>query len=616
MLFYGLSNVTSIENAGNLNLSGAKDISYMFSGMTSLKTIDTSGFDLSNVTDVNHLFDGDSALNGIDVSKWQTGSIKNFSNIFSNMSSLTDLDVSKWDTKSATNMSNMFDELKALTSLDVSNFDTSNVTNMQGMFSYDSNLSSLNMDKWDVSKVTSFTKMFFNDSSLSDLGSDIGSWNIESATSLDSMFEGDANLPSLDLTGWNTGSVTTMSAMFRNTGNKNAKLNLNLSGWDLSKVISLDSMFQNSNVTDLKIDNWDVRNVIKNGYFGMVTGLTHMFDSVTNLNTLDLSTWKMSGDNTVANYMFSNSDIQRLKLGSNDSFIPQTGKSVDLPSLDTTAPLTGMWVNVGTGTVDKPEASMKLSSADLMTKYSTLGGPDDEWVREGSVVDTSVTGSVTIKTNLGDKVVDNISGKIGDDVDVTVPDVAGYTPDKKTVSAHIDDGGTIKTDDFVTYTKKSSSSNNDSNHGSGGSNSGQSDSSHVEDIKLTVATYPKDGIVRLYNDDDKLVSNRALRQDSDWFTDKIKTEIVSGKQTQYYRVATHEWVKTSQVYVYDADSVIVTTNKAARLYDAHGKLVTNRELATNSSWKVDKKSSAIIDGVLMYRVATDEWVKASDVRAK
>lgn len=60
------------------------------------------------------------------------------------------------------------------------------------------------------------------------------------------------------------------------------------------------------------------------------------------------------------------------------------------------------------------------------------------------------------------------------------------------------------------------------------------------------------------------------------------------------------------------EGIITTTNGSyKRLYTLEGKMITNRALGVNSKWYTDQY--ATINGEKMYRVATNEWVKASDV---
>lgn len=46
------------------------------------------------------------------------------------------------------------------------------------------------------------------------------------------------------------------------------------------------------------------------------------------------------------------------------------------------------------------------------------------------------------------------------------------------------------------------------------------------------------------------------------------------------------------------------------LYNTKGQLIIDRALDVNTPWYTDR--SATIRGKKMYRVATDEWIKASD----
>ena len=112
LLFTGssinLTNVTEIEGLSQLDTSNVTDMSKMFKGMSSITSLDVSGFDTSNVTNMNDMFWG--------------------------MSSVTSLDVSGFDTSNVTTMIYMFNGLSSVTSLDLSNFDTSKVTTMESMF--------------------------------------------------------------------------------------------------------------------------------------------------------------------------------------------------------------------------------------------------------------------------------------------------------------------------------------------------------------------------------------------------------------------------------------------------------------------------------------------------
>lgn len=62
-----------------------------------------------------------------------------------------------------------------------------------------------------------------------------------------------------------------------------------------------------------------------------------------------------------------------------------------------------------------------------------------------------------------------------------------------------------------------------------------------------------------------------------------------------------------------ADAVAVATVKSsvtARLYTSDGQLITNRSLAPNTPWLVDKIT--MLDGDTYYQVATNEYLKSTD----
>ena len=132
----------------------------------------------------------------------------------------------------------------------------------------------------------------------------------------------------------------------------------------------------------------------------------------------------------------------------------------------------------------------------------------------------------------------------------------------------------------------------------------------ITNHKTTITTYPG-SFVSLYNQKGEFIQNRGLSANSSWASDK--TMMLSG--VKYYRVSTNEWVKAESVYEYTGlNNIVITTTKGKykSLYTTRGKAVGNRGLGANSSWITDK--AATINGEKMYRVATNEWIKASDIK--
>ena len=106
------------------------------------------------------------------------------------------------------------------------------------------------------------------------------------------------------------------------------------------------------------------------------------------------------------------------------------------------------------------------------------------------------------------------------------------------------------------------------------------------------------------------VEDRGLEKSTDWYTDRYA--FFQGEW--HHRVATHEWIHDDHVVEYQNINGVVHANETATLYNSKGKKITDRALAKDSAFLTDKK--ATINGKLMYRVATDEWVDADTVTFK
>ena len=237
-LFYGLTNLKSIEGLANLDTSNVTnmrqmfqdssnlteldlskfntakvtDMYAMFYGCTNLKSIDLSSFDTSAVIDMRRMFDGCKEMVNIDVSHFNTSNVTTMSEIFCRCEKLEELDLSNFDTSNVTDVSWMFESCNSLKTIDVSNFNTSNVTDMYAMFRGCSNLVSLDLSNFDTSKVTDMASMFNGCSSLENI--DLSNFNTSNVTDMYSMFNGCWSLISLNLGNFDTFNVTDMKHMF------------------------------------------------------------------------------------------------------------------------------------------------------------------------------------------------------------------------------------------------------------------------------------------------------------------------------------------------------------------------------------------------------------------
>ena len=265
----------------------------------------------------------------------------------------------------------MFDSLSGLTEIEgLDQVDTSEVTNMYGMFSSCDSLEHLDLSSFNTKKVTNMSMMFSSCYKLSSI--DLHSFDTSSVTDMSFMFSNCRSLTSLDLRNFNTAKVTTMYYMFAST---NSLTSLDLSNFDTVKVTDMHQMFLNC--TNLKTLN------ISSFQMAQVTSKSEMLKSLPNLSTLVLGP---------KNYL----------------------RGTDLDA-------TGVWLNVGNGTIDKPQGNKSWTSSQLMSNYS--GSRDqDTYVRLGGAV------TVHYLDETGKKLVEDkiLNGKIGDSYSSEPQDIAGY----------------------------------------------------------------------------------------------------------------------------------------------------------------------------------------------
>ncbi|APU72149.1 SLAP domain-containing protein [Companilactobacillus crustorum] len=394
---------------------------------------------------------------------------------------------------------------------------------------------------------------------------------------------------------------------------------------------SMNSMFLSSPLKTLDVSNWDVSNVVS---------MRAMF-SETKLSTLDLSGWKM-GRFPMTSMLLDYTPLKVLKVS--DSVILQgaglkesahqsenhgTHVAPDLQYLP------DEWLEVGNGTVDKPEGTTKLIAADIQNAHKGNNKKAATYVRQvtNNNEGDEITFDVRIQTNLPQRVVvvKGVKGKVGTSFEIDTPGIEGYTKDKTKIAVHVEKN-LIKVEDAygkgsVTYTPIAPIVTNPGkpqNPGNPGHVTKPTKPSHVvkpskpakpntavviNKVERRVSTHAHKGIVYLYNKDLKKTTNRALAKGTDWYSDQ---ELVKDGKT-YYRVATNEWVSAKDVYAYEVHTGVIKTKSGEfkTLVNSEGTSVANRGLAGNSLWQNDRIVK--INGKTYYRVATNEFILASDV---
>ena len=164
--FFNCFNLTTIEGIANLKTDNVTNMTSMFTGCSSLTSLDLSSFNTENVEEMGAMFYGCSSLTSLDVSSFNTSNLRMMYNMFAKCSSLTSLDLSGFNTEKVEEMGAVFEGCSSLTSLDLSNFNTANVGTMYHLFKGCSSLTSLNLSSFNTANVTDFGDFVSNCSSL------------------------------------------------------------------------------------------------------------------------------------------------------------------------------------------------------------------------------------------------------------------------------------------------------------------------------------------------------------------------------------------------------------------------------------------------------------------
>lgn len=312
-LFSSDTKLKNITNIGNMNISKADGISYVFSNCSTLTQLDLSNWDTRNVQYMIGTFSGCTNLTEINCSGWNTSKVYNMQaafynckslqtlpvrdwdsrsvmymdNAFAYCESLTNLDVSKWDTSKVVELTNVFYHCSSLTTLDVSKWKTTNVLRAENLFAVCEKLTSLDVSKWDTSNITTANAMFSACRALTSL--DVSKWNTSKMKNTASMFASCAKLTSLDVSKWNTSSIGDMNSMFNTCS---SLTNIDVSRWNTSNVFNMSSVFARcESLTTVDVSNWDTGNAIN---------LSYIFSNCTSLTTVDVSRWNTSKATNIA----------------------------------------------------------------------------------------------------------------------------------------------------------------------------------------------------------------------------------------------------------------------------------------------------------------------------
>ena len=193
-LFADYTKCEEINGLNKMNSTNVTDMSYMFSNLASMSTLDVSVVNTSSVTNMEGMFMTNN-LTTLNVSGFDTGKVTNMSKMFKESSNLTSLNINGFNTANANNMSQMFMDCGNITSLNVSAFNTSNVTNMSAMFMGMSKLETLNVTNFNTANVTDMSSMFASCLKVQRL--DLHTFNTAKVTNINGMFTADSSMKSV-----------------------------------------------------------------------------------------------------------------------------------------------------------------------------------------------------------------------------------------------------------------------------------------------------------------------------------------------------------------------------------------------------------------------------------
>ena len=336
--FNGCTNLTEL-NCSTWNTGKVYNLQLAFLNCNSLVTIPVRDWDTRSVMYMDKTFGNCTSLVNLDVSKWDTSKVVELTNTFYHCSSLKTLDVSKWKTSNVLRSDSLFSGCEKLTALDVSKWDTSNITTASGMFSACRSLTSLDVSKWNTSKMTNISSMFNSCTALTTL--DVSKWNTSNVTNMKSIFSSCPSLTTLDASKWNTGKVIDMSGVFSYC---KSLTSLDVSKWDTSKVVDMNYVFSNcEKLTTLDVSKWNTSNV---------TNMRAMFSGCSGLTSLDISKWNTANVTDLSSlFAFDNKlaslDISKWNTGKVTNMGQMFNFCLKLTSLDlstwNTSKVTSMW---------------------------------------------------------------------------------------------------------------------------------------------------------------------------------------------------------------------------------------------------------------------------------
>ena len=323
--FYYLTKLETITGLEYLNTAKVTNMRKMFSGCSSLTSLDVTHFNTAKVTDMSYMFANCVALTSLYLTNFNTAKVTNMERMFSFCKVLTTIYASsKFVTTQVSNSRSMFYNCKKLKGEEeCTNDKATDKTYAKiegGYFSraiprvkyadgtltfflasketlgeneYELN-SGKNLPEWVKKHIFGITKVVFDTSFANARPTSCYMWfylcgnlnqvegiknlNTKEVTDMADMFCKCRDLSSLDVSGFNTEKVTDMSGMFNEC--ISLKL-LDVAKFNTANVKSMSNMFYNcQNLASLNVTNFNTANVTNmQGMFYSCPALTTIYAS-------------------------------------------------------------------------------------------------------------------------------------------------------------------------------------------------------------------------------------------------------------------------------------------------------------------------------------------------
>ena len=359
---FGFCNSLTSLNIQNWNTSKIEQFQGTFKGLKSMPNSfwDLSWMDVSSAKDISYIFEDNVFSEIPNIYNWNTHNVTNFGYMFSKCINLTNVDLTFLDTSSLTGCSGLFAYCTNLTSFNINNWNTSNCGKLTDFVRDCTNLENLDgMKNIDITKVREYNYFAYGCTNLKNISSfenikfpvesslynmlynckkvenweSLSTWDVSNVISIAHLLNR-TNITSLEpIRNWDVSSVRSMEGFLSGANDLSLEP---IRNWDVSEVKNLNYFLDAAQISDVSpIKNWrtpklesvasmfgycvNLKKVeLPNWITSKVTNMTGLFQRCGNLEYVDLSNWDSS--NATMSRMF----VECFKL-----------KYIDLSSFDT-----------------------------------------------------------------------------------------------------------------------------------------------------------------------------------------------------------------------------------------------------------------------------------------